>query len=353
MVEILAELKPGRELHTNVEFYAGVVMELCGLPREMFTPTFAVARVIGWCANILEQAADSKIIRPSARYVGPPPPQPVPAALKRSSTGQARRRRGAYSSPRSRQANRGPDMTGIRSTAGCRCAGSKWRRRRSTPSGWPVSCRRWGSCCATAWTSARRPSSSVTTAPASRPWWRGIAMAFGLNAEGGSTHARHATRASESPLGTWLRVVREAGASRWGYFLRAETMHGLYTYLEANPSGGSREPRFHEMSHGESFLEVLRSRFDGPGLYVLDEPESALSFSGCLASSGVLHDLVSMGTAQVLLATHSPVVAALPGRGSSSSTTPAGTRLLGRPALVDHHRRFLSGPERYLRHVLQ
>ncbi|EST34451.1 citrate synthase/methylcitrate synthase [Streptomyces roseochromogenus] len=78
---ILAELKPGRELHINVEFYAGVVMELCGLPREMFTPTFAAARVVGWSANILEQAADSKIIRPVARYVGPQPPVPVPAAL--------------------------------------------------------------------------------------------------------------------------------------------------------------------------------------------------------------------------------------------------------------------------------
>lgn len=80
VVEILAELKPGRELHTNVEFYAGVVMEQCGLPREMFTPTFAAARAVGWSANVLEQAEDSKIIRPAARYVGPPPPQPVPAA---------------------------------------------------------------------------------------------------------------------------------------------------------------------------------------------------------------------------------------------------------------------------------
>ncbi|MFJ9409403.1 citrate synthase/methylcitrate synthase [Streptomyces sp. NPDC101393] len=75
---LLAELKPGRELHTNVEFYAGVVMELCGLPREMFTPTFCAARVVGWSANVLEQAQDSKIIRPAARYVGPPPPQPLP-----------------------------------------------------------------------------------------------------------------------------------------------------------------------------------------------------------------------------------------------------------------------------------
>ena len=78
VVEVLAELKPGRHLYTNVEFYAGVVMDRCGLPREMFTPTFASSRVIGWCANILEQAADNRIIRPSARYVGPPPPQPVP-----------------------------------------------------------------------------------------------------------------------------------------------------------------------------------------------------------------------------------------------------------------------------------
>jgi citrate synthase len=68
---VLAELKPGRELHANVEFYASIVMELCGLPREMLTPTFAVARAVGWSAHVLEQARDSKIIRPSARYVGP------------------------------------------------------------------------------------------------------------------------------------------------------------------------------------------------------------------------------------------------------------------------------------------
>ncbi|MFD7437728.1 citrate synthase [Streptomyces sp. NPDC059861] len=77
---ILADLKPGRELHANVEFYAGVVMELCGLPREMFTPTFAAARVVGWSANILEQSQDSKIIRPAARYVGPGAPVEVPRA---------------------------------------------------------------------------------------------------------------------------------------------------------------------------------------------------------------------------------------------------------------------------------
>jgi len=77
VVDVLAELKPGRDLYANVEFYAGVVMD-CALPRSLFTPTFASSRIIGWCANVLEQAADNRIIRPSARYVGPPPPVPVP-----------------------------------------------------------------------------------------------------------------------------------------------------------------------------------------------------------------------------------------------------------------------------------
>jgi len=79
-VDVLAELKPGRKLYTNVEFYAGVVMNSCGVPREMFTPTFASSRVIGWCAHILEQAADNRLIRPSAQYVGEAPPVPVPDA---------------------------------------------------------------------------------------------------------------------------------------------------------------------------------------------------------------------------------------------------------------------------------
>jgi citrate synthase len=80
VVRTLAELKPGRELYTNVEFYAGVVMEACGVPRELFTPTFATSRTVGWSAHVLEQAAANRLIRPSAAYVGPPAPQPVPAA---------------------------------------------------------------------------------------------------------------------------------------------------------------------------------------------------------------------------------------------------------------------------------
>jgi citrate synthase len=78
-VDVLADLKPGRELYTNVEFFAGVVMHTCGIPRDMFTPTFACSRTIGWAAHVMEQAANNRLIRPAARYVGPPPPQPVPA----------------------------------------------------------------------------------------------------------------------------------------------------------------------------------------------------------------------------------------------------------------------------------
>jgi citrate synthase len=78
-VGVLAELKPGRQLYTNVEFFAGVVMHTCGIPRQMFTPTFASSRTIGWATHVMEQAADNRLIRPAARYVGPPPPQSVPA----------------------------------------------------------------------------------------------------------------------------------------------------------------------------------------------------------------------------------------------------------------------------------
>jgi citrate synthase len=80
VVEVLAELKPGRNLYANVEFYAGVVMDKVGLPRTLFTPTFTSSRVIGWTAHILEQAADNRLIRPSAHYAGPPPPVAVPDA---------------------------------------------------------------------------------------------------------------------------------------------------------------------------------------------------------------------------------------------------------------------------------
>ncbi|WP_380169321.1 AAA family ATPase [Jannaschia sp. R86511] len=180
-----------------------------------------------------------------------------------------------------------------------------------------------------------------------------VAVAYGMSPEGGSTQAVHSTRPSESPLAGALRLQRGVGSARWGFFLRAETMHGWYTFLEQHPTGGRRlEPVLHEMSHGESFLEVLGSRFDGPGLYCLDEPEAALSFTSTLTLMGVLSDVVRQG-AQVLCATHSPVLASLPG----ATLLDVGEWGLRETTwedlqLVQHWRSFLAGPGRYLRHLL-
>ena len=178
----------------------------------------------------------------------------------------------------------------------------------------------------------------------------GIAVAYGLSPEGGTAHGRHSTRPSESPLASWLRLERGIGAGRWGFFLRAETMHGWYTFLEENPGG--RDPVFHEMSHGESFLSVLASRFDSSGFYCLDEPEAALSFTSTLSLIGTLLELVDRG-GQVLCATHSPVLAALPG----ARILEVGEWGLREAEwsdldLVDHWRRFLATPEAYLRHLV-
>lgn len=180
----------------------------------------------------------------------------------------------------------------------------------------------------------------------------GIAMAFGLSPEGGSTQGGHATRPSESGLSRSLRLERGLGGGRWGFFLRAETMHSWYTYLEANPaSEGKREAHFHEMSHGESFLEVLRTRFDSPGFYCLDEPEAALSFSSTLGLMAALDSVAAAG-GQVLCATHSPVLAALPGA-TILEVGPWGLRRTSWAELdlVHHWRTFLNAPDRYLRHL--
>ena len=175
-----------------------------------------------------------------------------------------------------------------------------------------------------------------------------VALAYGLSPEGGSVHGHHSTRPSESALHEALRLQRGIGSSRWGFFLRAETMHGWYTYIEQN--GGPA--RFHEMSHGESFLEVLAARFDGPGLYCLDEPEAALSFGSTLSLIQVLHDLATAG-GQVLCATHSPVLAALPGA-TILEVGPWGVRRTRWDELevVAHWRGYLDDPQRYLRHLL-
>jgi predicted ATPase len=180
-----------------------------------------------------------------------------------------------------------------------------------------------------------------------------IAVAYGMSPEGGSTGARLTTRATESSLSDDLQLIRGLGAGRAGFFLRAETMHGFYTYLEENPrTSGPPDLPFHEMSHGESFLAVIGDRFTRRGFYCLDEPESALSFSSSLGVVGVLNDLAESGS-QVLCATHSPVIAALPGArilevGDWGIRESAWAEL----ELVQNWRAYLDAPERYLRHIL-
>lgn len=176
-----------------------------------------------------------------------------------------------------------------------------------------------------------------------------IALAYGLSPEGGSTGARHKTRSSESVLADHLQLVRNAGATRRGYFLRAETMHGFFTYLENNPSTSGPDISFHDMSHGESFLELAVDRFRGRGLWVLDEP---LSFAGCLSLLAVLKDLLAECHSQVIMSTHSPVLAALPGA-QILEVGPWGLRQQSWSELdlVSNWRSFLDSPERYLRHL--
>lgn len=180
-----------------------------------------------------------------------------------------------------------------------------------------------------------------------------IAMAYGLSPEGGSIGARHSTRRTESDLHEWLRLERSVGVRRWGFFLRAETMHGFYSYLADNPADPrADEPDFHALSHGESFLAVLRTRFTSPGFYCLDEPESGLSFSAQVALVSTLHEIGQAG-GQVLCATHSPLLAAIPGA-HLVEVGPWGLRPTTYDDLevVAHWRSYLDEPMRYLRHVL-
>ncbi|WP_229670418.1 AAA family ATPase [Microlunatus endophyticus] len=180
-----------------------------------------------------------------------------------------------------------------------------------------------------------------------------IAMAYGLSSEGGSTGALHSTRATESDLWESLLLERSAGLRKWGYFLRAETMHGLYSYLEDHP-GKEPDPDFHRLSHGESFMAMLATRrFQKGGFFVLDEPEAGLSFVSQLTLIGQLAELVAEGRTQLVIATHSPVLARLPGARllqlDERGITEVGWDEL---AVVDHYRAFLADPDVYLHHLL-
>ena len=147
-----------------------------------------------------------------------------------------------------------------------------------------------------------------------------IAVAWGFNPEGGSRNFQFGTRPSHSNLHQYLRLSKGVVRPRTGYFLRAESFFNVATQIEQLDEDFENIPRIadaygdrplHEQSHGESFLALMTERFTGNGLYVLDEPEAALSPSRQMAVLVRMHDLVGQG-AQFIIATHSPIIMAYP-----------------------------------------
>lgn len=149
----------------------------------------------------------------------------------------------------------------------------------------------------------------------------GIATAWGFNPEGGTTNFRFSTRVSHSELHDHLTLVKSLRRPRDGFFLRAESFFNVATDIERMDAEPSFAPRvidsyggrsLHEQSHGESFLALLLHRFGGNGLYILDEPEAALSPTRQLAVLRRIHQLVD-NNSQFIIATHSPLLMAYPG----------------------------------------
>ncbi len=147
-----------------------------------------------------------------------------------------------------------------------------------------------------------------------------IAVSLGFNAEGGSKNFNFGTRRSHSELDAYLRIAKGFRRPKDGYFLRAESFFNVATEIEnldrepapAPPvidSYGGRS--LHEQSHGESFMALLMERFGGKGLYLLDEPEAALSPQRQLAVLARIHALVQ-DDSQFIIATHSPILMAYP-----------------------------------------
>ncbi|MFM9615839.1 AAA family ATPase [Streptomyces niveiscabiei] len=178
-----------------------------------------------------------------------------------------------------------------------------------------------------------------------------IAESFGLDPWGGSHDWKYASHRPKSPLGKRLKLnatpngrrMLSSWSARKGFFLRAETA------LDALDREGFTP---NEISHGEGFLAAFRGKFHHPGLYIMDEPEAALSFTSCLELLGHISHLTTSG-AQVICATHSPLLTALPGA-TIIEVGDHGLRETTWPDLdlVHHWRRYLTDPTTYLRHVI-
>ena len=181
-----------------------------------------------------------------------------------------------------------------------------------------------------------------------------IAAKLDLDAEGGDAHLTFVTRAAESPLHEALVLSRGARWPAMRYFLRAESFYNVARDIDAlgGPrlaAHGGRE--LHRMSHGESFLTLALERWVPDGVYILDEPEAALSPQGCLSLLRRIRELALDG-AQFVLATHSPILMAYP----DAFIYELGDRGVSRVAYedTDHYRitrSFLENPQGFLHHL--
>ena len=189
----------------------------------------------------------------------------------------------------------------------------------------------------------------------------GIAVACGFNPEGGTRNFSFSTRATHSELGEYLTPVRKR-YPKDGFFLRAESFYNVATNIDELDEAPSFSPRLidsyggvslHRQSHGESFLALVQNRFGGHGLYLLDEPEAALSPTRLLTLMGEMDQLVKADS-QFIIATHSPILMAFPAARiyelSESGVRPAEYRETEHYQLT---KRFLDDPERMLRYLLE
>ena len=186
-----------------------------------------------------------------------------------------------------------------------------------------------------------------------------IALAAGFNAEGGSRNFRFSTQNTHSQLYRNLKLIRGAKRPKDGYFLRAESFYNLASEIDRmdselpglTESYGGRS--LHRQSHGESFLSLMLNRFGGQGLYLLDEPEAALSPSRQLSALVAFQWLVQHQS-QLIIATHSPILMAYPEARiyqlSEDGITPTAYRETEHYCLT---RRFLEDPERMLRYLFE
>lgn len=181
-----------------------------------------------------------------------------------------------------------------------------------------------------------------------------MAIVAGFNPEGGSRNFNFATRASHSELHRHLRPTRGPRRPKDGFFLRAESYFNVGTEIEklgVVHAYGDKSP--HEQSHGESFFALFLNRFRGQGLYLLDEPEAALSPTRQMALISRMHDLVQ-DASQFIIATHSPIIMAYPDA-DILLLTEAGIRHVAYKA-TEHYRvtrDFLMNPERMLRILME